>query len=609
MHALSPNAERVLRARYLQRDASGRPVEDFQGLCWRVARGVAEAEAAFGGEVEASAESFAGMLERREFLPNSPCLMNAGTPLGQLAACFVLPVEDSLESIFEAAKRMAVIHQSGGGTGFSFSRLRPAGDRVQRTHGIASGPLSFLGVFDAATGVIVQGGRRRGANMGVLRVDHPDVLDFVHAKDRPDRITNFNLSVATSDAFWRAAQRGESFDLINPRDGKALRSVDARWLLDEIAHCAWASGDPGVIFLDAIERDNPTPALGALEATNPCGELPLLPNESCNLGSIRLDRFLRPAQPRPAGGGPCGQVGPDRRSPARWAGERSSVDWDRLDACVDQAVRFLDDVIEVSRHPFPEIAHTTRGNRKIGLGVMGFADLLVDLGIPYDSPEAVACAERVMARLRARAERASRVLAEERGVFPNFAGSRLEAAGRRQRNATLTSIAPTGTLSILADCSGGIEPYFALAFVRHVLDGARLPETNPRFEDALRRAGVWSENLVAEVRRTGSARGIASVPESIRRLVPTAADIAPEAHLEIQAAFQRHVDNAVSKTINLPADATPETVREIYVSAHRRGLKGVTVFREGCKGVAVLTRGSQGVEVDEAGDCGQDVCG
>src|SRR5262245_10318494 len=597
MHALSPNAQRVLWARYLQRDASGRPVEDFQGLCWRVARSVAEAESAFGGEVEPRAEIFAGMLERREFLPNSPCLMNAGTPLGQLAACFVLPVEDNLESIFEAAKRMAVIHQSGGGTGFSFSRLRPAGDRVQRTHGIASGPVSFLGVFDAATGVIVQGGRRRGANMGVLRVDHPDVLDFIHAKDRPDRITNFNLSVATSDAFWRAAERGESIDLINPRDGKALRSVDAGWLLDELARCAWTSGDPGVIFLDAIERDNPTPALGALEATNPCGELPLLPNESCNLGSIRLDLFVRPQ-----GGGAAAE---------RAAGERRSVDWDRLDACVDQAVRFLDDVIEVSRYPFPEIAQTTRGNRKIGLGVMGFADLLVDLGIPYDSPQAVACAEDVMARLRARAERASRILAEERGVFPNFPGSRLEAAGRRQRNATLTSIAPTGTLSILADCSGGIEPYFALAFVRHVLEGARLSETNPRFEPALRRAGAWSEDLLAEVRRSGSARGIAGVPESIRRLFPTAADIAPEAHLAIQAAFQRHVDNAVSKTINLPAEVTPEAVREIYASAQRRGLKGVTVFREGCKGVAVLTRGSQGVEVpaDEAGDCGQNICG
>jgi ribonucleoside-diphosphate reductase alpha chain len=527
------------------------------------------------------AEAFFGLLRRREFLPNSPCLMNAGTPLGQLAACFVLPVEDDLGSIFEAAKRMAVIHQSGGGTGFSFSRLRPRGDVVQRTHGVASGPVSFLGVFDAATGVIVQGGRRRGANMGVLRIDHPDVLEFVHVKDAADRIANFNLSVAASDAFFAAVERGESFDLVSPRDGKVARTLDARGLLDEIARSAWASGDPGLIFLDAIARDNPTPRLGALEATNPCGELPLLANESCNLGSIRLDRFVAGAD----------------------------LDWERLDAAIALAVRFLDDVIEVNRYPFPEIEAATRASRKIGLGVMGFADLLVDLGIPYDSPQAVACAERVMARVRRSAERASIALAVERGVFPAFAGSLPEARGLRQRNATLTAIAPTGTLSILADCSAGIEPYFALAFVRHVLDGARLPETNPRFEAALRRAGAWSEAALAEVRRSGSARGVEGIPEAIRRLFPAAADIAPEAHLDIQQAFQRHVDSAVSKTINLPADATPDGVRAIYTSAWRRGLKGITVFREGCRREAVLTRGAEGAEIsDAAGECAPRGC-
>ncbi len=581
--ALFPNAQRVLRARYLQRDASGRSVEDFEGLCGRVAGAVAQAEAELGGEVGRSEERFFALLRSREFLPNSPCLMNAGTALGQLSACFVLPLEDDLSSIFEAAKRMAVIHQSGGGTGFSFSRLRPRGDLVRRTHGIASGPISFLGVFDAATGVIVQGGRRRGANMGVLRVDHPDVLDFVHAKDRPDRVTNFNLSVAAPDAFFRAVERRGSFDLVNPRDGKGVRSLDARSLLDEIARCAWAGGDPGLIFLDALERSNPTPRLGALEATNPCGELPLLPHESCNLGSLCLSRFVA----------------------------RGAVDWERLDAAVDSAVRFLDDVVEVNRYPFPETEQITRANRKIGLGVMGFADLLVELGIPYDDPAAVACADRLMARIRARAERASAALAQERGVFPSYRGSRLEAAGKPLRNATLTSIAPTGTLSILADCSGGIEPFFALAFVRNVLDGQRLPESNPRFEAALERAGLRSEALLDEVRATGSARGLSALPESLRRLFPTAHDVAPEAHLDIQQAFQRHVDNAVSKTINLPYDSTPEQVREIYVSAHRRGLKGITVFREGSKGVAVLTRGAQGVEVsaDEAGDCGQQICG
>jgi ribonucleoside-diphosphate reductase alpha chain len=583
MRELSANALRVLEARYLARDEAGRLVEDFEGLCRRVARGVAAAEEEFGGEADRFEEAFHALLLRREFLPNSPALMNAGTPLGQLAACFVLPVDDDLESIFEAVKRMAVIHQSGGGTGFDFSRLRPAGDVVQRTHGVASGPVSFIGVFDATTSVIKQGGRRRGANMGVLRIDHPDVVEFVRAKVRPDRLTNFNLSVATTDAFWRAVESHGRFDLVHPRDGKLVRSVDARDLLDEIAERAWASGDPGVIFLDAMNRDNPTPELGRFEATNPCGELPLLPNEACNLGSIRLDAFARDG----------------------------ALHLDRLDACVDVAVRFLDDVVEVSRHPFPEIGATVRGNRKIGLGVMGFADLCVDLGVPYDGDEAVALAERVMARIRARAELASARLADERGTVPSWPGSLPARRGQRLRNATVTSIAPTGTLSILADCSSGIEPYFALAYVRHVLEGARLHETNGRFEEALRRAGAWSEDLVAEVRERGSVRGIASVPEAVRRLFPIAADIPPERHLAIQQAFQRHVDNAVSKTINLPAGAAPRDVRDIYVSAWRRGLKGVTVFREGGKGSAVLVRGATGeieVPADHAGGCSDTRC-
>jgi ribonucleoside-diphosphate reductase alpha chain len=575
----------VLEARYLLRDASGRALEDFEGLCRRVAEAVAGAEAAFGGDVAASAEAFFQLLHRREFLPNSPTLMNAGTRQGQLSACFVLPIDDSLESIFEAVKRMAVIHQTGGGTGFSFSHLRMAGDRVKHSHGVASGPVSFLQVFDATTAVVVQGGRRRGANMGVLRVDHPDIGEFVRVKADPERITNFNLSVGATDAFFRAAEADESFDLVNPRDGKSVRSVAASGLLDEMAANAWASGDPGVIFLDAINRENPTPQLGPLEATNPCGELPLHPHESCNLGSLRLDAFVRDA-----GAGPV-------------------LDLERLDRAVDLAVRFLDDVVETSQYPYPEIAQVTRGNRKIGLGVMGFADLLVDLGVPYDAPEAVRVAERVMGRIRARAERASAALAESRGVFPHFAGSRAQARGLRLRNASITSIAPTGTLSILADCSGGIEPYFALAFVRHVLDGERLPETNPRFERALRRAGVWNADLVDTVRRTGSVRDHPAVPQSIRRLYPTAADIDPEAHLEIQAAFQRHVDNAVSKTINLPASATPDQVRRIYSSAWRRGLKGVTVFREGSKGTAVLVRGGDAVEVsDDSADCPSPSC-
>ncbi len=577
MRPLSANAQHVLAARYLLRDGAGRPVEDFAGLCARVAGAVAEAEAAFGARPEAQVEGFEVLLRERVFLPNSPTLMNAGTSRGQLAACFVLPIEDSLESIFEAVKRMAVIHQSGGGTGFSFSRIRPSSDLVQGSPGVASGPLSFLEVFDAATRVIRQGGRRRGANMGVLRVDHPDVLEFVRIKSSPDRITNFNLSVGVSDEFLAAATRGGSFDLVNPRDGKVVRSIDAAGLLDEISRCAWEAGDPGVLFLDAIARDNPTPAAGALEVTNPCGELPLLANESCNLGSLRLDAFVGP----------------------------SGVDWSRLDTVVDTAVRFLDDVVEVSRHPFPEIATATRAHRKIGLGVMGFADLLVDLEIPYDAPEAVRLADRLMARIRARAEQASERLACERGVFPGFEGSLPARRGRRLRNATVTSIAPTGTLSILADCSSGIEPYFALAFTRHVLDGERLPETNARLEQALADAGARDPARLARLRQSGVVRGVEGIPEAIQRLFPTAVDIAPEAHLDIQQAFQRHVDNAVSKTINLPREASRDEVRAITLSAWQRGLKGVTVFREGAKGAAVLVRGADGLEWDEelAPDC------
>ncbi|MEB2344225.1 MAG: adenosylcobalamin-dependent ribonucleoside-diphosphate reductase [Deltaproteobacteria bacterium] len=581
---LSANARRVLEARYLARREDGRVCEDWEGLVTRVARAVASVEKEWGGDVARREEEFSAAITRGEFLPNSPTLMNAGTPLGQLAACFVLPVEDRLESVFDALKQMAMIHQSGGGTGFSFSSLRPAGDVVQGTAGVASGPVAFMGVFDAATAVVKQGGRRRGANMGVLRVDHPDVVDFIRAKAERGQLSNFNVSLSTPDSFWHAVEAGSDFALVNPRNGRPVRSLDARWLLDEIARFAWATGDPGLLFIDAVNRANPTPQLGPLEATNPCGELPLLPNEACNLGSLRLDAFVRDGR----------------------------LDWECLERAVDLGVRFLDDVIEASRYPFPAITAIVRGNRKIGLGVMGFADLLVDLGIPYDAPEATALAERLMARIRARAETASARLAEERGAFPNWEGSRQAARGLRLRNATVTSIAPTGTISILAGCAGGIEPFFALAFVRHVLDGARLPETNPRFEAALRRAGAWSEELVARVRAEGSARHLPGVPEPVARLFPSAYDVAPERHLDVQQAFQKHVDNAVSKTVNLPARATPEDVRAIYLSAWRRGLKGVTVFREGSKGAeAVLVRGARGeLEVPEhfAGDCSDALC-
>ena len=576
MAELSTNARRVLEARYLLHDEGGRVLEDWEGLCRRVAGALAAAEARLGGDAARVEEAFCGLLERREFLPNSPTLMNAGTPLAQLAACFVLPVEDDLASIFEAVKRMAVIHQSGGGTGFDFSRLRPAGDMVQRTHGVASGPVSFIGVFDATTAVIKQGGRRRGANMGVLRVDHPDVVDFVRAKAQPGRLTNFNLSVATPDGFWEAVEAGSRFDLLHPGDGKVVRSVEARGLLDEIAEQAWATGDPGVIFLDALNRANPTPQLGPLEATNPCGELPLLANEACNLGSIRLDAFVRDG----------------------------ALDGERLDACVDLAVRFLDDVIEASRYPFPEIQAAVRGNRKIGLGVMGFADMLLQLGVPYDSDEACRIAGEIMSFVHEEARAASVELAAERGVFPNFEGSVYDRPdGARVRNATTTTIAPTGTISIIAGCSSGIEPLFAISFVRNVLSGTRLFESNPLFEKVAKERGFYRRELLAEVAKHPSLAKIKGIPRDVKKLFVTAFDVAPRQHLEIQAAFQRYTDNAVSKTINLPADATVEDVREIYLAAHRLKCKGITIYRYGSKAEQVLSvGGEEEAQHDESAD-------
>ena len=564
---LSENARRVFAARYSARDESGEPRESFDEMCARVARSIAEVESEFGCDPAPAEESFRDLLRRREFLPNSPTLMNAGTSTGQLAACYVLPVEDDLGEIFDSIKRMALVQQSGGGTGFSLSKLRPAADAVGDAHGIAAGPVRFLAVFDAVAGTIRQGARRQGANMGVLRIDHPDIMDFVRLKEEEGRLANFNLSVAIPDSFFHCLSSGESFDLKNPRTGRVVRRVKPRELLDQIASSAWTCGDPGALYVDEINRLNPTPRLGRLEATNPCGELPLLDHESCNLGSLRLDVFA----------------------------SESGVDWARLDRAVDLAVRFLDDVIQRNDYPLPETKAISRANRKIGLGVMGFADLLVDLGVPYDSSEAVRVAESIMSRVQARAERASEQLSLERGVFDNFVGSVAESRGLRRRNATLTSIAPTGSLSLLADCSPGIEPYFALAFVRNVLDGEQLVEVNPRFERALRRAGAWSEDLIAEMLDSGTVRATRTVPDSIRRLFPTALEISPSWHLAIQAAFQKHVDNAVSKTINLPSTATPGDIKEIYCEAWKRGLKGVTVFREGCKADAAQLRGAQGV--------------
>ena len=580
--ALTENARRVLEARYLARSPDGALTEDWEGLCARVARCVAAVEKEWGGDVARREEEFYGAMVRREFLPNSPTLMNAGTELGQLAACFVLPVEDRLESVFEALKQMAIIHQSGGGTGFSFSSLRPAGDVVQGTLGVASGPVAFMAVFDAATAVVKQGGRRRGANMGVLRVDHPDVVEFIRAKAERGQLSNFNVSLSTPDSFWRAVEQGTDFPLVNPRDGRVVRTLDARWLLDEIARFAWGTGDPGVLFIDAVNRANPTPHLGPLEATNPCGELPLLPNEACNLGSINLGHMVRERD------------------------GRAELDREKLRATVRTAVRFLDDVIEVGRFPVPQTEAITRANRKIGLGVMGFADLLIRLGISYDSDDAVRVADDVMALIADEARDASAMLAAERGVFPNWKGSVHEREGRPLRNATQTAIAPTGTISIIAGASPSIEPLFALAYRRsHVLEEETLHEINPLFLRAIEDLGLDNDTLVSAVIETGSLRDAPGVPEELKRIFVTALEIPPDRHLDIQAAFQRHVDNSVSKTVNLPEHATPDDVARIYRRAWELGLKGITIYRYGSKGAQVLEigRGERPAHYDHGAPC------
>jgi len=556
------NAAQVLERRYLLRDERGEIVETPREMLVRVARAVAAPDADYPhADIERTERDFLEMMVRLEFLPNSPTLMNAGTRLGQLAACFVLPVGDSLPEIFDAVRDMAIIHQSGGGTGFSFSRLRPKGDIVRSTGGIASGPVSFMHVFDETTNTIKQGGRRRGANMGILRVDHPDIVEFVTAKLDGTSLRNFNLSVAVTDDFMAAAAEGRDYDLVNPRTGEAAGRRNAREVLDLIATSAWRCGDPGLVFLDEINRHNPTPALGDIEATNPCGEQPLLPHEACNLGSVNLAEMVRDGQ----------------------------VDWPRLAHVVRKAVHFLDNVIDASRYPLDAIAAITRANRKIGLGVMGFAEALIKLGIPYDSDEAAAIAERLMAFITAEARKASQQLAEQRGPFPNFARSVWPQRGfHALRNATCTTVAPTGSISILAGCSSGIEPLFALSYVRHVLDGATLIEENALFRQAAQRGGFYSDDLIREIARRGSCRGLDAVPADVQRLFPTAFDIAPEWHVKLQAAFQKHTDNAVSKTCNLPHHAAPADVRHIYELAWSLRCKGITVYRYGSLPAQVL---------------------
>ncbi len=568
---LSENALRVLEARYLRRDENGRVVESPEQMMQRVARAVAEAEARFADRlaVDRWSEAFLEALTALDFLPNSPTLMNAGTPLGQLSACFVLPVEDTMESIFEALKLMALIQRSGGGTGFSFSRLRPKGDLVRSTGGTSSGPVSFMRIFDCATENIRQGGRRRGANMGVLRIDHPDILEFVDAKRDGQSFRNFNLSVAATDEFFAQLRRDAALPLRHPQTSRVVGELSARELMRRIVTAAWETGDPGMIFLDTINRANPTPALGPIEATNPCGEVPLLPYEACNLGSINLAHMVRRE------------------------GGQTAVDWHKLKQTVALAIRFLDDVIEVNRAPAPPIERMMRGNRKVGLGVMGFAELLILLGIPYASERAFQLAEELMQAINDEAKSASARLAQERGVFPNWEKSVYAERGERLRNATRTSIAPTGTIGIIAGTSAGIEPLFALAYRReHVLGGETLTELNPLFVRYAQDHGLDTERLVEQLRVHGTLAEIEAVPSEVRELFRTALEIAPEDHLRVQAAFQKHVDNAVSKTINLPHDATPEVIEQIYRRAWELGVKGVTVYRYGSKQQQVLNLGT-----------------
>ncbi len=555
---LSENALTVARRRYLRKDASGRIVESPAEMFQRVAHNVALANELYddGRTVSGEEEEFFGMMARLEFLPNSPTLMNAGTDIQQLSACFVLPVEDSIDGIYDALKASALIHQSGGGTGFSFSHLRPSGDIVRSTGGVASGPVSFMRVFDHSTEAIKQGGRRRGANMGILRVDHPDIEEFVTCKKAEGSFSNFNISVAVTDHFMRKVESGGKFAIVHPRTDEIVGEKDAQRVFKLMAEMAWQTGDPGIVFLDRIEEDDPTPDLGPIEATNPCGEQPLLPYEACNLGSINLAKMIKVSK------------------------GLAEVDWGRLEGTVRRGVRFLDNVIDMSRFPLEEITQMVRGNRKIGLGLMGWADALIQMRIPYNSKEALALAGQVMAFIRKFADDESRQIGEARGSFQNIGSSIHEPP---MRNATRTTIAPTGTISLLAGCSSGIEPLYAITYVKRVSDGETLLAINPYFVRYAEEEGFYSEALMKKVAKRHSIRDLEEIPEGARKLFVTSHDVTPEWHVRVQAAFQEHVDNAVSKTINLRQTATKREVEEAFLLAWKLRCKGITVYREGSK--------------------------
>ncbi|MEN8782509.1 MAG: vitamin B12-dependent ribonucleotide reductase [Desulfobacterales bacterium] len=565
---LTENARTVLQRRYLRKDSDGKVIESPEDMFRRVAHHIARAEEKYSDaqEAEKMEALFYRMMTEFYFLPNSPTLMNAGRRLGQLAACFVLPVDDSLNGIFSALKNAAMIHKSGGGTGFSFSRLRPKDSRVGSTGGVASGPVSFMKIFNTATEQVKQGGTRRGANMAILRVDHPDILDFITCKKYHHDLNNFNISVGITDAFMESVKMLAAYDLIDPKEKQKVGELNAAEVYLHLVEQAWENGDPGIVFLDRINRDNPTPALGEIESTNPCGEQPLLPFEACNLGSVNLAKFVMSVDGNPA------------------------VDYEGLKEIVWLAVRFLDDTIDMSRYPLPEISAMVEGNRKVGLGVMGFADLLYQMGVSYNSEEALQLGEDVMTFIQHQSREASRELAKKRGTFKNFGSSVFKnKKDGRYRNATITTIAPTGTLSIIAGCSSGIEPLFALSFVRRVMDNDELLEVNPYFEQVAKENGFFSSELMNRIAGRGSIAELEDIPEDVRRVFVTAHDVAPEWHVRMQAAFQKYTDNAVSKTVNLPRDVTPEDVLKVYNLAYELECKGITIYRDGSKENQVLS--------------------
>ena len=579
MTRLSKNAVTVLERRYLARNEASELIETPEGMFRRVADAIAAGDKKYDPDADtaALADKFYEIMTELLFMPNSPTLMNAGKPLGQLSACFVLPVADSMPEIFEAVKNAALIHKSGGGTGFSFSRLRASGATVRSTGGVASGPISFMKVFNAATEAVKQGGTRRGANMGILRVDHPDIVDFIQCKKDTSEITNFNISVGLTEKFMEAVERNEEYDLIDPRDKSVVARKNAREVFDLIVDMAWNNGEPGIVFLDRMNRDNVVREVaGEIESTNPCGEQPLLPYESCNLGSLNLARMLREKD------------------------GRYEIDYDLLGETVDTAIHFLDNVIEVNKYPLPQIEEMTLATRKIGLGVMGFADMLYRLGIPYNSEEGIQVANDVMGFINERAHAASIALAEKRGAFPLYEKSTLAAGGKPYRNATCTTIAPTGTISIICGASSGVEPLFALSFVRNVMDDDELPQVDPYFAEVAKREGFYSDALMRRIAKEGTLAHIDEVPEHVKRVFVTAHDISPKYHIRMQSAFQRHTDNAVSKTVNFRNEATREEVAEVFTLAYKLGCKGVTIYRDGSRSGQVLYVGDKKKDGAEA---------